>query len=172
MEAEILHPDELAERYLAITIANEERWRRRIAAKNRAAGRAEPHPGDRLYIRAVNGIKRRNRAGLQFEAGVRREVTVSAMDGAELLAAQRAGASVCSVHGAEDLLADDSLIVNAPDAESELGAEVVRLRAEVDRLVAEARRNAADPGDGTSGRLKAAAKARAQADGGDFGGTK
>jgi septal ring factor EnvC (AmiA/AmiB activator) len=61
----------------------------------------------------------------------------------------------------EDLAAANA---RAADAEARAAAAEQRAR-DLEARIDEARRNAQDPGDGTSGRLKAAAKARAEAQG-------
>lgn len=168
---ELLHPDEQAERHRRITLDNEARSRERLASDNRRRGIAAPTVGAKLFVTTARGIPRRSRAGLRFTERSKTEVDVTDLGTEELALRQQAGASVVNVFGAEEILADTSLLVHTSSAAlddpnaaaaaiaraAELEAANAALRAEL----AEARRQAPpDPGDGTSSRLKAAAKVR------------
>lgn len=168
---DLLHPDQQAERHRQITLDNEARTRDRRASDNRRRGIPAPAVGDTLYVTTARGVVRRGRAGLRFVEKAKATVEVVDLGAAELAARQLAGASVVSIDGAEEILADTSLLVHTsstaltdPDAAAaaiaraaELEISLATLRAEL----AEARRQAPpDPGDGTSSRLKAAAKVR------------
>lgn len=162
--------EDVAARDRHILARNEERAKVRLAATNRERGHAEPQPGDKLFVTTARGIASRSRAGLRFDKVAKREVEVVDLEHDALRARQLAGASVVSVHGAEQILHDDSLLVHASgtadpnlhaanERAAKLEAENAALRADL----AAARRNALpDPGDGTSSRLKAAAKVRAE----------
>jgi hypothetical protein len=168
---EWIHPEDQAARHAKIIEDNEARTRANRAAANRARNLPAPVVGSKMFVTCVRGIPRRGRAGLRFDPIARREVEVVDLEPAELAARQLAGASVVSVDGAEQILEDESLIVykvqaHGEDDKAQLTAENAELRAQL----AAARRNApADPGDGSSSRLKAAQKTR---EGGDFGSSK
>lgn len=183
----MIHPEELAEHNRRIEEDNERRRRARLAESNRAAGKPAPRPGAKLFVSTARGIPRRARAGLVFTYGTRAEVNVIDAPDAEVAEKRKAGAYVANVDGAEEILADEALLVHSTggadpdaaklrDANAALTEENERLRAELAR----ARANATDPGDGTPGRLKAQEAARAaaavksdkaggKAGGGDFG---
>jgi len=169
---EWIHPDDQAARHQKIIDDNEARTRANRAAANRARGLPAPVVGSKLFVSCVRGIPRRGRAGLRFDPSARREVEVVDLEPPELAARQATGASVVDVDGAERILEDESLIVYKVQAQGEDGdkAQLTAENAELRAQLAAARRNApADPGDGSSARLKAAQKAR---DGGDFGSSK
>jgi hypothetical protein len=162
--------DALAEMHRQITRRNDEKSRAKLAADNRAAGKAEPRPGDVLYVTPARGIKFRGRAGLRFTDAERTKVVVLEED-----ATAKPGEVGVSVDGAEQILGDDSLVVfqtaaAAGDAlalRAQLDAresELEAARSEIARLRAEARRGAKDPGDGTPARLRAAAAVKGPKD--------
>ncbi len=177
MTTDELHPDDVAERHRQITVANEVRAVAKRAEANRAHGIAAPRVGGKLYVTTARGVLRRNRGGLRFEPTIRREITVIDVGPVELLDRQRAGEGVASVDGAEQILADDSLVVHSTGGAGEddlaqatarnivLEADNHELRAQ---LAAARKQAPPDPGDGSSSRLKAAAKVRDG--GGEFGG--
>jgi len=174
-EQQPMQPEDRAELHRKILAANEIRSREQLAEANRGRGVAAPRAGDKLFVSTTRDIPRRNRAGLRFSRTSKTEVTVTDLGPAELAAEQLVGKSVVSVHGAEEILADTSLLVHttggaiAEDLASataraeQLESDNAQLRAE---LAAARRQAPPDPGDGSSSRLKAAAKAR---DSGDFG---
>jgi len=156
--------DMLAEMHRQISEKNEQKARIRLAEANRAAGKAAPRPGDVLYVTPARGIKSRGRAGLRFTESERTKVVVAG-EGFQ----PKPGEVTTTVDGAEQILGDDSLVVfqtaQAAGDEAQLRAQLDQrdadleaARTEIDRLRAEARRNAKDPGDGSPGRLKAAAE--------------
>lgn len=172
-------PEEQARQHAEVVARNEAKERARIAAANRAAGHAEPKPGDRLYVSlALRDIKSRSRAGVTFEEGKRTEVLVVDVEDtetarADLAARHKAGDKVASVAGAELILADTGLNVrpiSADDVDAgELRAQLARMTAERDqarqdyqRAIAEARRAAPESTDGSPSKLRAADKARAK----------
>lgn len=163
IQVEVMDPEEAAAKLAANQVANEAKERDRLAASNRARGITAPAPGDKLYVRTAKGIKRRSRAGVVFHEDHKIEVTVVDAD-------TTSGANQVSVHGAEMILADDALNVNAPSAtDSELTAARQELetakaalaasQAENARLRA-ARMNAPESKDGRPTRLIAADAAR------------
>ncbi len=170
-----LDPDEQAALHIELTARNEERALRRQRAANRAAGIGEPRPGDRLYVSPARGIKARGRAGVRFTEDARAKLVV--VDPEMPRVDAPAGFVAITPDQAEAILGDSSLVTHASSqAETDINGERARAdraeqaleaaRRENDTLreaVARARREARDPGDGTSGRLKAAARARAEA---------
>lgn len=174
-----MDPEEQARQHAETLAKNEARERARVAAANRAAGHAEPKPGDKLYVSlALRDIKSRSRAGVTFSEGKRTEVVVVDVEDtdaarAELAARHIKGDKVVSVAGAELILADTGLNVrpvSVDDADaSDLRAQLARVTAERDqakldyqRAVSEARRNAPESTDGSPSKLRAADKARAK----------
>jgi hypothetical protein len=178
----ILQPTDaevVAAQHAAVLAANDARTRLRLATDNRARGLREPQPGDRMQIQPARGIRPgRARAGIYFPADAWTEVRVLGQDD-ERPAPNSVSWKAVDVHGAEQILADDSLTsrgTSASEAEAgELRAKNAELEQRTARLEAElraARRGAGpDPGDGTSARLKAAAATRAKSED-DFGGRK
>lgn len=169
-----MNPDEVAALAREEMARNEERDRQQRAAANRAAGKAEPRPGDKLFVQTARGIKSRSRAGIRFDQERRIEVLVVGED-----AEPRPGAVTTTVAGAEEIIGDDSLVVyqtQATEADAmELRAENERLAQEVkklteqNRLLREARMSAPESKHGEPSRLRAAQRAKAK-DGDDFGG--
>lgn len=174
-QLEIPDPDQQQAKIEEVLAANVVRTKTRLAAQNRAAGHAEPQPGDRLYVQLQVGIDRRSRAGVVFNSKKRTVVLVT--DGqpfdpptAEQLAEHGVDALV-SPDQAEEILGDNALTVGSRsggDVESstlrarnaELKGELARVNAELTKL-RRARMDAVDTGDGRPVRLQAAAKAKA-----------
>lgn len=179
--AEPFDPEVAAAKARETMAANEQRARARQAAANRAAGIPQPRPGDVMYVGPGRGLKRRMRAGIPFEEGKRKAILV--IDPDTFDGKLPDGHVSVTVHGAEEILGDDALAVHATSsADHEVAeeraarerAEQARERAEAENaklkaLLADARRNAPDPGDGSPGRLKAARAARAAAGRSDDG---
>lgn len=182
MQVEIMDPEEQQKLLASKQAENEAKERARVAAANRAAGHAEPKPGDRLYVTTMRGIPQRSRAGCLFKETARTEVAVVA-DGETLGAVvddkgQPTGAYTVSPAGAELILADTGLNVNALGHEAfdaaELRKVVAQKDAELDALRKElraARQGAKDAGDGSPQRLIAQRKAKGSSDPG-FGGSE
>jgi hypothetical protein len=170
-----MDPEAQAEFHAEVVARNEQRHRARIAAANRKAGIAQPQPGDVLFVTPARGIKQRGRAGVRFSDAKRERVFV--VEPGAVGTVVQPDSLVVDVYGAEEILADMSLNTHATSAvdadasaeraareraEAEL-ARVNRENATLRAQMAEARRNAPDPGDGTPGRLKAARAAAAKA---------
>lgn len=121
---------------------NELNEHERLAAKNREDGK--PVPSGKLFVSVARGLKTRGRAGLRFSDAGRAEVKVEDITDEELLKRQASGEYVVNPHGAEQILADDSLLVytgpgpadneQAAAQADELAKENDRLRAELARL--------------------------------------
>lgn len=163
IQVEVMDPEEAAARLALKQAENELAERARLAASNRKRGLAVPVVGNKLYVRTAKGIKRRSRAGVTFHEERSTEVTVVEDEFGS-------GENEVSVHGAEMILGDDALNVNAPSAtDSELTAarkeleaarsEMAAQSAEIARLRA-ARMNAPESKDGRPTRLMAADAAR------------
>ena len=183
MQVEIMDPEEAARLLEVKRLENEAKERAKVAATNRAAGHADPKAGDRLYV-SCKGMKRRSRAGCTFSDETRTLVTIVADDeevGPVLEGDKPTGAYRVHAAGAELILADNALSVNAQNAQeadaSDLRKQLVAMDAEIERLKAdharalrEARMSAKDAGDGSPSRLIAQRKARAAQGDDGFGG--
>lgn len=181
MQTSALHvmmdPDEIAAKHAEVVLANERKERAKIAAGNRSRGIAEPRPGDVLFVEPR--AERRARAGILFLRGTKTEVRVVGED-------DTVGAGQVRADGAEEILADPELTVNARNATegeaaglrarlADRDAELAKLREENARYVREARQRAQDDGNGGPARLRAASKARGERPDPDtesFGGAK
>jgi hypothetical protein len=186
MQLQVMDPEEQAAHHEAVLAANKVKARLKLAASNRAAGHAEPKPGDQLIVSSVRGIKLRSRAGITFAEGRRTTVHIAnSLDGEiEGHAYDDDGKPIentVTPHGAEMILADDGLTTGARSAteadaaelRSELAAAqtaLEKLRAENARLQREARMSAQPSPTGAPTRLAAARKAGSEE--ADFGGTK
>lgn len=127
-----------------------------VAKRNRDAGKAEPKPGTSLYVATARALPRRSRAGIMFSPT---PIEVKVADGTdeEIEAKRKAGASVVSVQGAEEILADSNephlgLIVFGTKAEGDAAAVA---DAPTEALEAELARRKAGPAtrDGAVERL-------------------
>lgn len=149
----------------------------RLAKSNRSKGRARPRAGDVLHVTLGRGLARRSRAGCTFgrlPGGASHSVTVLGDPHEDVLARQKKGELVVTLHGAEMLLDDDCLVVHgeavSADIETERAArkqvevELAAARAELAAL-REARMNAPESKDGRPSRLPAARAAAAAAAG-------
>lgn len=182
VQLQMMDPEELAAHNAAVLVENERKARARLAADNRRKGHAKPQAGDRMFVvLADRTIKRRSRASVLFTPD-RRTCCVVADVPEEMKIEPGSGIDAyITPDQAEQILGDNALVVHAmPIAEADsmadrqtiakLQAELAASRAESARLRS-ARQAAEDPGDGSPGRLKAAAKARGAAPD-DFGGGK
>lgn len=182
LQLSVMDPEELAAHNAAILATNEIKAKVRLADGNRRKGHAEPKVGDRMYVvLADRSIKRRSRASVLFTPD-RRTCVVVADDPVRMVAPEGSGIDAyVTPDQAEQILGDGALVVHAMAASevdaradrqkvAQLEAELRVERAELARLRS-ARQAADDPGDGSPGRLKAAAKARGAAPD-DFGGGK
>lgn len=170
IQLEIPTQEEAAAKLEAERLHNEARERARLAAANRSTGLSEPKPGDRLYVTTARGIPQRSRAGCHFRETAKSAVLVvedTEPTGPILEGDKPTGGYRVHVHGAEMILADTGLNVNAQGATeveaSDLrkalaakDAELVALKAEHARQMREARMTAKDDPNGGPSRLRAA----------------
>jgi hypothetical protein len=168
IQTNIMDPEEQAAFHATVLAENEVRERARVAARNRAAGHAKPCPGDRLYVMPAAGLRQRCRAGVLFLDRVKAEVVVLE-DGVT----PEPGTVGVPVHGAELILADDSLnVITKSETSAEAAAlrtqvadrdaELAKLKAENARLLREARQRAPEDPSGGPGRLRAQREARSK----------
>lgn len=120
-------------------LENNERYHRyQLAEQNRKAGFTAPATGAKLIVQCARGIKGRGRAGLRFTEA-RSDVMILDESDAQIAVRQRAGETVVSMHGAEEILADMSLVTFRGAAPDDLTIqkardEMVELQAENERL--------------------------------------
>jgi hypothetical protein len=171
------HPDDLRKAHEKIWNDLQARHLVHLAAKNRAKGHPDPQVGDTFYAWLTKPVRGgvRTREGINFEVG--KTIKLAVVDDADLAEARAGGVNAVTVAGMERVFDDDTLVVNRDPlaiAADELAAERDRaaaaeakaadLEKRIAELQAAARQTATDPGDGSPGRLKAAAKARAEAE--------
>lgn len=182
IQLEIPTQEEAAAKLEADRLHNEARERARLAAVNRATGISEPKPGDRLYVTTARGIPQRSRAGCHFRETAKSTVLV--VDEAESIGPimegdKPTGGYRVHAHGAEMILADTGLNVNAQGATeveaSDLrkvvaakDAEIAALKTEHARQLRDARMAAKDDPNGGPARLRAARGVKPPE--GEFGG--
>lgn len=165
MQISVPTTEEVEALHASVLEANERKERARVAAANRAAGLPLPQPGDRLFVTAGRGLKRRSRAGCVFNDQTPTEVAVIGE-----LDEPAAGCASVTISGAEMIMNDPALNVrgrNSTDAEvlglrrevSDRDAEIAKLRADNARILREARMSAPDTGDMGPSRLRAARRA-------------
>jgi hypothetical protein len=175
-----IHPDDIRAAHARITADLDSRHKRHIADTNRSKGHPAPEVGQTYYAWLAKQVRSgvRTREGIDFAPGQNVKIEVVADDEASAKARRLAGESVVTVDGMERIFEDDTLVINR-DPRALVSEDLAAAQAAIDaaearaaaaerrvaELESEARRNAPDPGDGSPGRLKAAAKARAGAGG-------
>lgn len=159
-----------------IAARNNELARRRLHFINRKRGIPTPKDGDVLHVQLQRGLERRTRGGVKFSKGPSVPVRVLDESDEEVGRLQRAGQNVVSIHGAEMLHDDDSLIVryeasheadlesaNARVAAAEARAEAAEAELLRQRKLWEAHKNAPESTDGRPTRLDARNQAEGKA---------
>lgn len=162
-----------------VTKENDRRERLRRARDNRRRGHEEPREGAVMFVSLDRTIEARRRAGVRFERGHRAKVLVIDASDADIAKILESGNlpegadGVVNIDGAEQILADDALVVHQSAAGAEdalqlrreneaLATEAARLREEIASLRS-ARMGAGPSTHGEPSRLNAAREAAAKA---------